>query len=391
MLGDRAQRPAAPSRSVPLVGSCGRQTQREGAGQACQPLPGLVAVGLGEVCPVGVEGQQASVPPVWLGGDAAKLCLDFGQVVDEVVGDPADRFVGGVDAVTVVAHTRSAVPVEPGRGQLEATAGGILDGDTGILGHVDQNGLTSLLSGPNGSRRTLTGMYDVDLAAVGALLGNASRAAMLDALMTGRALTVSELARVGRVSPATASEHLARLREGGLVEVVPQGRHRYHRLAGPGVGAALEALSHIAPDRAVTSLRQSARARSLAEARTCYDHLAGSCGVAIHDGLLDRRWLRPGPGGYDLTEAGYEGLTDWGVDVASAVMARGPLARACLDWTERRFHLAGTLATKMLVAFLDGPEPWFVRRADDHRGLRVTDGGRRRMAELGWQPEDQTA
>ena len=131
-------------------------------------------------------------------------------------------------------------------------------------------------------------MYDVDLAAVGALLGNPSRAVMLDALMTGQALTTGELARIAGVSPATASEHLARLRGGGLVEVVPQGRHRYHRLAGPEVGAALEALSHIAPDRPVSSLRQSGRARSLANARTCYDHLAGSCGVAIHDGLLER-------------------------------------------------------------------------------------------------------
>ena len=234
-------------------------------------------------------------------------------------------------------------------------------------------------------------MYDVDLAAVGALLGNPSRAVMLDALMTGRALTAGELARVAGVSPATASEHLARLREGGLVEVVPQGRHRYHQLAGPEVGAALEALSHIAPDRPVTSLRQSARARSLTNARTCYDHLAGSCGVAIHDGLLARCWLRPTPGGYDLTEAGNAGLTGWGVDVASAVTARRTLARACLDWTERRSHLAGALAATMLVAFVDGPEPWFVRRADDHRGLRVTDVGRRRMAELGWQPEDRTA
>ena len=90
-------------------------------------------------------------------------------------------------------------------------------------------------------------MYDVDLAAVGALLGNPSRAAMLDALLTGRALTATELARTAGIAPATASEHLARLREGGLVEVVAQGRHRYHRLAGPEVGAALEALSHIAP------------------------------------------------------------------------------------------------------------------------------------------------
>ena len=232
-------------------------------------------------------------------------------------------------------------------------------------------------------------MYDVDLAAVGALVGNPSRAAMLDALMTGRALTATELARVAEVRPATASEHLARLVDGGLVEVVSQGRHRYHRLASPEVGAALESLSHIAPPRAVTSLRQSSRARSLAEARTCYDHLAGRSGVAVHDGLLDRGWLLPEPGGYALSEAGVAGLLGWGVDVTSARAARRRLARPCLDWTERREHLAGSLAAAITQALVDGPEPWFVRRSDDHRGLRTTELGRSRLAD--WGPAERSA
>jgi len=229
-------------------------------------------------------------------------------------------------------------------------------------------------------------MHDVDLAAVGALLGNPSRAAMLDALMTGRALTATELARVADVSAPTASEHLAKLREGGLVEVVSQGRHRYHRLASADVGAALESLSHIAPEKQVTTLRQSGRARSLAEARTCYDHLAGRCGVALHDALLARGWLVPEPGGYDLTESGVEELLGWGVDVTTARQARRRFARPCLDWTERREHLAGSLAAGVATALIDGPDPWFVRRADDHRGLRPTDAGRRRLSSLGWDP-----
>jgi DNA-binding transcriptional ArsR family regulator len=232
-------------------------------------------------------------------------------------------------------------------------------------------------------------MYDVDLAAVGALVGNPSRAAMLDALMTGRALTAKELARVAEVRPATASEHLARLVDGGLVDVVSQGRHRYHRLASPEVGAALESLSHIAPPRTVTSLRQSSRARSLAEARTCYDHLAGRSGVAVHDGLLDRGWLLPEPGGYALSEAGVAGLLGWGVDVTSARAARRRLARPCLDWTERREHLAGSLAAAITQALVDGPEPWFVRRSDDHRGLRTTELGRSRLAD--WGPAERSA
>ncbi|MGC4112126.1 MAG: winged helix-turn-helix domain-containing protein [Nocardioides sp.] len=234
-------------------------------------------------------------------------------------------------------------------------------------------------------------MYDVDLAAVGALLGNPSRAAMLDALMTGRALTAGELARSAGVSPATASEHLARLREGGLVEVVAQGRHRYHRLASPEVGAALESLSHIAPAKPVTTLRQSSRARSLAEARTCYDHIAGRCGVALHDGLVGRGWLVPAPGGYAVADRGVEGLLAWGVDVSAARAARRSFARPCLDWTERREHLAGALAAALLNTLVDGPEPWFARRSDDHRGLRVTELGRTRLIGLGWQPVERSA
>jgi DNA-binding transcriptional ArsR family regulator len=234
-------------------------------------------------------------------------------------------------------------------------------------------------------------MYDVDLAAVGALLGNPSRAAMLDALMTGRALTATELARAAEISAATASEHLAKLRAGGLVEVVPQGRHRYHRLASPDVGTALEALSLIAPEKPVTTLRQSGRARSLAEARTCYDHVAGRSGVALHDGLLSRGWLLPGPCGYGLSEQGVKGLVGWGVDVSAARTARRRFARPCLDWTERREHLAGSLAAALAVALIDGPEPWFTRRSDDHRGLRATDLGRARLAELGWEPVCRTA
>jgi DNA-binding transcriptional ArsR family regulator len=234
-------------------------------------------------------------------------------------------------------------------------------------------------------------MYDVDLAAVGALLGDQSRVAMLDALMTGRALTAGELARAAGVSPPTASEHLAKLHRGGLVEVVSQGRHRYHRLAGPDVGAALEALSLVAPQRPVRSLRQSARARSLATARTCYDHLAGSSAVALHDALLGRDWLRPAPGGYQVTERGESAFACWGVDVAAALAERRIFARSCLDWTERRPHLAGALAAAVAAALVDGPEPWFVRRADDHRGLRVTEAGERHLADLGWQVAARTA
>jgi len=227
----------------------------------------------------------------------------------------------------------------------------------------------------------VTAVEDVDLAAVGSLIGDASRAAMLDALMAGRALTASELAGIAGVSASTASEHLARMATGGLVECVSQGRHRYFRLAGPEVGAALEALSLIAPPKRVTGLRQSAHARSLGFARTCYDHLAGACGVALHDASFANGWLEATSDGYALTRLGERELARLGVDVGRAVSARRPLARPCLDWTERKPHLAGSLAAAVTDRLLD--LRWLVRRSRDSRGLRLTDEGRVQLERLG--------
>jgi DNA-binding transcriptional ArsR family regulator len=222
------------------------------------------------------------------------------------------------------------------------------------------------------------GVHDTDLAAVGALIGDPSRARMLDGLMGGRALTASELAEAAGVSRSTASEHLARLHDGGLVAVVAQGRHRYYRIAGPEVGEALEALSHVAPPRPVTSLRQSGHARALGFARTCYDHLAGRCGVELHDALRGHGWLTEA---YDVTPAGADAFTTWGVDVAAARAGRRTFARPCLDWTERRPHLAGSLGASVTTALVD--RGWFVRRATDSRALRITDAGRAGLTELG--------
>lgn len=214
---------------------------------------------------------------------------------------------------------------------------------------------------------------EVDLAVVAAAIGEPSRAAMLEALMGGRALTAGELGRAAGVGRSAASEHLSRLVAAGLVEVAAQGRHRYHRLAGPEVAHALEALAHIAPAKRVGSLRDASRARSLWLARTCYDHLAGACGVALHDLLLSSGALVGAPGGYDVTPAGRAWFDDLGVDVDAARARRRGFARPCLDWTERRPHLAGSLAAATTDRLLD--LGWFVRRASDSRALRLTDDG----------------
>jgi DNA-binding transcriptional ArsR family regulator len=213
---------------------------------------------------------------------------------------------------------------------------------------------------------------------VARLIGEPARAAMLDALLSGPALAAGELARAAGVSPATASEHLARLRAGGLVEVVAAGRHRYYRLASPEVAEVLETLSLLGSARPVRSLRESRSARALALARTCYDHLAGRLGVAVCDALVSRQALVAGGDGYLLTDSGAALLDGLGVPVATARATRRHFARLCLDFTERRPHLAGALGAVLCGRLLE--LGWLVRRTPGHRALRVTDAGRAGLA-----------
>ncbi len=178
------------------------------------------------------------------------------------------------------------------------------------------------------------------LAATAALLGEPARAAMLEALFAGQALTATELARVAGITAPTASAHLARLVEGGLVKVHAQGRHRYHALASEEVAAALEALGTLT--LATAPLRHWPHDAALRQARLCWDHLAGRLGVALHQALVGRGWLAPAAGGWATTPGGAASLAALGVDVAAARTARR-FACDCMDWSERRPHLAGGL------------------------------------------------
>src|SRR5918992_3552090 len=185
---------------------------------------------------------------------------------------------------------------------------------------------------------------DADIAAVAAAIADPTRTTMLDALLSGEALTAGELARTASVAPSTASEHLRRLQDAGLVEVVKAGRHRYHRLAGSEVAAALEALALIAPRRQASarSLRRIRADAALTYARTCYDHLAGTVGVALLDAMVADSRLRWHDGALSLrSDDGWLAALD--IDVERLRTARRPLLRPCLDWTTRRPHLAGAL------------------------------------------------
>ena len=221
-------------------------------------------------------------------------------------------------------------------------------------------------------------------AATAALLAEPPRAAMLQALLSGEALTAGELARVAGIGAPAASAHLARLVEGGLVAVHPQGRHRYHRLASEEVAAAIETLGGLAAAVAPPT-RRWPHGEAFRRARLCYDHLAGRLGVAIHAGLTGRGWITPAPGGWTATAAGETELAGLGVDLPAARQARR-FACDCMDWSERRAHLAGGLGREIAACCLR--RHWLSRLPGESEGdplarrrLALTPEGARRLGE----------
>lgn len=214
-------------------------------------------------------------------------------------------------------------------------------------------------------------------AALAALIGDPSRLAMLTATLDGRALTAGELAQVAGVTPQTASGHLARLASAGLLRMLRQGRHRYYRLASPEVAHLLESLMQ-ATAGTLPEVRLPAsgpRDAALRRARTCYDHLAGRLGVGLADALVARGCLELSPDGGALTAAGEAFLAELGL--APAARGGTPFCRPCLDWSERRFHLAGALGRGLQRRLL---ELGWIRRQEGSRAILVT-----RPGELGLQ------
>jgi DNA-binding transcriptional ArsR family regulator len=236
--------------------------------------------------------------------------------------------------------------------------------------------------------------HDADIAPVAALIADPTRAAILIALLDGRPLAAGELAHLAGVTAATASAHLARLLDGGMVTVTQQGRHRYYRLAGPRIAAVIEALAHISPRPAVRSLRQARQAAALAGARTCYDHLAGRAGVALLAALLDAKLLdrqilngwaadpAVGPdqtyaGEFEVTREGAATLAAFGINLEEVRRSRRRFAGPCLDWTQRRPHLNGALGAAITARLLE--LRWF-EHGRDRRALRLTAVGRDGLA-----------
>ena len=221
-------------------------------------------------------------------------------------------------------------------------------------------------------------------AAIAALAGDPARAAMLQAMMDGRALTASELAHVAGIAPQTASSHLAQLTDAGLLTVQKQGRHRYHRLASPSVARLMESIMRVAAELAPSPkpLVVGPRDAALRAARTCYDHLAGRLGVALADALVQAGHVELGDDAGIVTPSGLALFDRIGMDVAQLGKSQSTksrvLCRPCLDWSERRPHLAGALGSALCRLSFD--KGW-VRRVDGTRAVSVTPKGERALRE----------
>ncbi len=231
---------------------------------------------------------------------------------------------------------------------------------------------------------------DVDIASIGGLVADPARARVLLALGDGRALPASVLADEAGVAASTASAHLGKLLDGGLLAVEQHGRHRYFRIAGPAVAELIETLARLAPAVPVRSLRQGTKAQAVRFARTCYDHLAGTLGTALMAALLERGLLTGGDGSFDPGSAGEDRLASPGFDLDYRLSARGsqqlhdfgidlislprrrPLIRYCVDWSEQRHHLAGSLGAALTARMF---ELGWVSRAEHSRAVRVSDEG----------------
>jgi DNA-binding transcriptional ArsR family regulator len=222
-------------------------------------------------------------------------------------------------------------------------------------------------------------------AQVASLAGDPARAGMLHALMDGLALTASELARVAHVTPQTASGHLARMAAVGLLSVEKQGRHRYHRLASPAVAQMIESIMQVASglESARPPLVVGPRDAALRAARTCYDHLAGRLGVALADALVAGGYAELATDAGVVTDAGLDLLGRIGINVDALLTRRGKqaarvLCRPCLDWSERRPHLAGAVGAALCAHSLGNG---WIRRIPGTRAVAITPKGQRMFRE----------
>jgi len=218
-----------------------------------------------------------------------------------------------------------------------------------------------------------------NIAEIASLLGETSRATMLASMMDGRFHTASELAYMAAIKPQTASFHLAKLVDGKLIKVEKQGRHRYFQLAGEDIAQLLESFLAMSPPPEVRSLKQSSQMKILQDARTCYDHLAGKLGVQLTESLLNKDYLELDQKQFVITAEGAQFFTDFGLDLDELTRKRRSFSHACLDWSERRYHLGGALGHGLLTQLLN--LEW-IMRVPSIRAIKITEKGRAGFKEV---------
>ncbi|MEE9322321.1 MAG: helix-turn-helix transcriptional regulator [Granulosicoccus sp.] len=211
-----------------------------------------------------------------------------------------------------------------------------------------------------------------NIARVGALIGDPARAAMLNALMCGKALTASELAREAGITRQTASTHLAKLEQGSLLHLHKQGRHKYFSLASEEVARVLEGLMGLVADNDLLRCQIGPKDEALRKARFCYNHLAGDMGIRLYDSLLAKGYLILADDSLALSNGGYTFVVDFGIDIDRLLTGKTKLCRQCMDWSERRSHLAGSLGRAFLDRF---EELRWLRRVPDSRVAKFSEKG----------------
>lgn len=213
-----------------------------------------------------------------------------------------------------------------------------------------------------------------NISEIASLIEDKSKLTILLALLEGRLLPAYELARLAAISPPTASLHLSKLVQGGLILAEQMGRHRYYRLASSDVAHALEGLMTISPSRTVRPLKESQQNKQVRYARTCYDHLAGVLGVRLTQSFMNLGLLEEAGREFLVTIKGSEFLTSFGIDLSKVQHGRRVFARQCLDWSERRFHLAGSLGAAVTTHFL---QIGWIERLPGTRAVMITEKGRK--------------
>ncbi|CAM4496024.1 MAG: winged helix-turn-helix domain-containing protein [Paenibacillus macerans] len=221
-------------------------------------------------------------------------------------------------------------------------------------------------------------IVNTNVALIASMVSDASRSAILNALMDGRFHAAGELARMAGIQPQTASFHLAKMVDAGLIAVEKQGRHRYYGIRNPEVAQVMESLLSIAPPVKIKSLRQSAEEQTLRKARTCYDHLAGNLGVSLTQSLVREGILLEGENGFEVTKNGEAFFENFQIDLNRVKRKRRSFSHKCLDWSERRHHLAGALGHALLDRLL---ELNWVQRLPNTRAVKITPQGKAGLKE----------